>query len=250
MTISMTHPVALRHTARGGLALWVGVGLYGLQLYAGSRLLRDPDTLWQITLGQWIVAHRAVPQVDMFSFTMHGQPWISTQWLAQVLYAQAWSVAGWAGPVVLAAAAIALTFALLARELTRRLSDSAALIFVAAAITLTAEHLLARPHVLAMPVMVAWVAGLIAAADRRSAPSFALLPLMALWANLHGGFVLGLALIAPIALDAVWHAARDAPPWRCAGHCSPSPRSPRVASPPMAGTHCWRREKFSASARP
>jgi hypothetical protein len=210
MTISMTHPVALRHTARGGLALWVGVGLYGLQLYAGSRLLRDPDTLWQITLGQWIVAHRAVPQVDMFSFTMHGQPWISTQWLAQVLYAQAWSVAGWAGPVVLAAAAIALTFALLARELTRRLSDSAALIFVAAAITLTAEHLLARPHVLAMPVMVAWVAGLIAAADRRSAPSFALLPLMALWANLHGGFVLGLALIAPIALDAVWHAARDA----------------------------------------
>jgi hypothetical protein len=30
-----------------------------------------------------------------------------------------------------------------------------------------------------------------------------LLPLMALWANLHGGFVFGLVLIAPIALDAV-----------------------------------------------
>jgi hypothetical protein len=209
MTISMTYPVARRRTVRGGLALWIGVGLYGLLLYAGNRLLRDPDTLWQITLGQWIVAHRAVPQEDMFSFTMHSQPWISTQWLAQVLYAQARSIAGWAGPVVLAAAAIALTFALLARELTRRLSDRAALIFVAAAIMLTAEHLLARPHVLAMPVMVAWVAGLIAAADRRGAPSFALLPLMALWANLHGGFVLGLALIAPIALDAVWHAERD-----------------------------------------
>jgi hypothetical protein len=34
-----------------------------------------------------------------------------------------------------------------------------------------------------------------------------LLPLMALWANLHGGFVLGLALIAPVALVAVWDAA-------------------------------------------
>ena len=32
-----------------------------------------------------------------------------------------------------------------------------------------------------------------AAADRGRAPSFLLLPLMALWANLHGGFVLGLA---------------------------------------------------------
>jgi hypothetical protein len=67
-------------------------------------------------------------------------------------------------------------------------------------------HLLARPHVLALPVMVAWVGGLIAAADRRGAPSFWLLPLMALWANLHGGFVFGLVLIAPIALDAVLNA--------------------------------------------
>jgi hypothetical protein len=52
-------------------------------------------------------------------------------------------------------------------------------------------------------LMVAWAGGLIAAADRRGAPSFRLLPLMALWANLHGGFVFGLVLIAPIALDAV-----------------------------------------------
>jgi hypothetical protein len=50
------------------------------------------------------------------------------------------------------------------------------------------------------------VGGLVAAADRRGAPSFWLLPLMALWANLHGGFVLGLALVAPVAVDAVWNA--------------------------------------------
>jgi hypothetical protein len=53
---------------------------------------------------------------------------------------------------------------------------------------------------------MAWVGGLIAAADRRGAPPFRLLPLMALWANLHGGFVLGLALVLPIALDAVLNA--------------------------------------------
>ena len=88
----------------------------------------------------------------------------------------------------------------------RHLSDSTALVFVAAALALTVPHLLARPHVLALPVMVPWVGGLIAAADRRGAPSFWLLPLMALWANLHGGFVFGLVLIAPIALDAVINA--------------------------------------------
>src|SRR6267378_49649 len=166
----------------------------------------QPDAMWQITVGQWISDHRAVPETDVYSFTMRGQPWISTQWLAQVLYAKAYAISGWSGPVVLAATAIAATFGLFARFLSRRLSESTTLVFIAAALALTVPHLLARPHVLALPVMVAWVGGLIAAADRRGAPSFWLLPLMALWANLHGGFVFGLVLIAPIALDAVLNA--------------------------------------------
>jgi len=176
---------------RGLLPLWVGIGVYALLLLVGSRLLNDPDTLWHITVGQWILDHRAMPETDVYSFTMRGQPWISMYWVAQVLYAKAYSVFGWSGPVVLAAAGSAATFALLAKLLSRHLSESTTTVFVAAALALTAPHLLARPHVLALPVMVAWVGGLIAAADRRDAPSFWLLPLIALWANLHGGFVLG-----------------------------------------------------------
>ena len=127
--------------------------------------------MWQITVGQWILDHRAVPVTDVFSFTMRGEPWISTQWLAQVLYAKTFAIAGWSGPVVLAAAAISATFALLTGFVSRRLSESTTLVFVAAALALTVPHLLARPHVLALPVMVAWVGGMIAAADRRGAPS-------------------------------------------------------------------------------
>ena len=206
MTVTVTHANDATHPMRGPLALWVGVCIYALFLLAGNRLLIDPDTLWQITVGQWIIDHRAVPETDVYSFTMRGQPWISTQWLAQVAYARAYAIAGWSGPVVLAAAAIAATFALLTKFLDRRLGESTTLVFVAAALALTVPHLLARPHVLALPVMVAWVGGLIASADRRDAPSFALLPLMVVWANLHGGFVFGLALTAPIAFDAILNA--------------------------------------------
>lgn len=191
---------------RGWLPLWVGVFAYALLFLAGDRLLVDPDTQWQITVGQWILDHRAVPETDVYSFTMRGQPWISTQWLAQVAYAQVHAWFGWAGAVVLAAAAGAATFVLLARFLGRSLSESATLVFVTVALALTAPHILARPHVLALPLMVMWIGGLIAAADKHCAPSFRLLPLMALWANLHGGFVFGLAMIAPIGLDAVVNA--------------------------------------------
>jgi hypothetical protein len=191
---------------RGSLPLWVGIVTYVVLIIGGDRLLLDPDTQWQIAVGQWILDHRAVPHTDIYSFTMRGAPWISTQWLAQVLYAEVHAWFGWTGPVVLAAGASAAAFALLARYLARSLDESAVLIFVAAALALTAPHLLARPHVLALPVMVGWIGELIAAADRRAGPPFRLLPLMALWANLHGGFVFGLVMIAPIALDAVINA--------------------------------------------
>src|SRR3979411_2045896 len=209
MTMSVANTAEDATPMRGLLPLWVGAGIYALFVLAGAQLLNYADAYWQITVGQWILDHRTVPQTDMYSFTMHGQPWISTQWLAQVMLAVCHSIGGWTGLVVLAATSIALTLALLVRFLSRRLSESASLAVVAMAVALVMAHLLARPHVLALPVMVAWVGGLVAAMDDRKAPSFWLLPLMALWANLHGGFVLGLALVAPMAVDAVWNA--DAP---------------------------------------
>ncbi|MEI9924641.1 MAG: hypothetical protein WDN50_14930 [Bradyrhizobium sp.] len=203
MTLSVTHSAERANSLRGLLPLWVGVFVYVLLVLAGNSLLRDPDTMWHITVGQWMLDNHAVPHTDIYSLTMRGQPWISMQWVAEVLYAKAYSLFGWSGPVALAAAGSALTFALLTKFLTRHLNDSTALVFVAAALALTMGHLLARPHVLALPVMIAWVGGLIDAADRRAAPSFWLLPLITLWANLHGGFILGLMLGGPIALDAV-----------------------------------------------
>src|ERR1700733_8774603 len=203
MTMSITHSAERASPMHGLLPLWVGVSVYAMLVLAGNHMLLDPDTMWHVTIGQWMLDHHAVPHTDPYSFTRQGQPWISMYWVSQVLYAKAYGLFGWSGPVVLAAAGSAAAFALLAKLLTRHLSESTTMVFIAAALALTVSHLLARPHVLAMPVMVAWVGGLMAAADRREAPSFWVLPLIALWANLHGGFILGIMLVGPIALDAV-----------------------------------------------
>jgi hypothetical protein len=185
---------------------WVGAGVYALLLINGSILLNDSDTYWHIAAGKWILDHHALPRVDIYSFTKAGEPWISTSWLAQVLFAATYEVAGWAGPIVLAATCIAATFALLVFVLSRRIPSTYAIMVALAALLLSTPHFFARPHVLALPVMVAWVNGLLSASERREAPSFWLLPLIALWANLHGGFVFGLALVAPFAFDALWNA--------------------------------------------
>ena len=77
---------------------WFGIWAYGNLLINGSSLLKDSDTYWQIITGKWILDHNALPRVDIYSFTKAGDPWISSSWLAQVLYAGAYELAGWAGP--------------------------------------------------------------------------------------------------------------------------------------------------------
>src|SRR5258708_4259356 len=188
---------------------WFGIWAYGIVLINGSLLLKDSDTYWQIITGKWILDHNALPRVDIYSFTKAGEPWISSSWLAQVLYAGAYEHAGWAGPVILAAGSIAATFALLAFFLGRRIPATYAMLTAFAAFVVSAGHFFARPHVLALPVMLAWVSGLLSASERREVPSFWVLPLLALWANLHGGFVFGLVLVAPFAIDALWNADRS-----------------------------------------
>ena len=79
--------------------LWVGIGVYAAVLICGRALLNDSDTYWQIAVGQWILDHHAMPRVDIYSFTKAGEPWMSSSWLAQVLYAVSYGLAGWSGVV-------------------------------------------------------------------------------------------------------------------------------------------------------
>ncbi|HSI01167.1 MAG TPA: hypothetical protein VLA02_11235 [Reyranella sp.] len=169
----------------------------------GLPLLADPDSHWHITVGNWILQHGAVPYVDPYCYTFTGQPWIAKEWLSQVLMALAYNLGGWAAVVALCAAAFGATSAVLMRILMRDIRPAPALLFTAAAFTMMASHFLARPFALAFPFMLIWVAGLVRAVEERRAPDWRLLFAMLLWANLHGGFTLGLMLGGVFGLEAL-----------------------------------------------
>ncbi|MGH6753157.1 MAG: hypothetical protein ACREDP_13415, partial [Bradyrhizobium sp.] len=113
-----------------------------------DRLLRDSDTYWHIVVGQWIIEQRAVPHVDLFSFTMRGAPWITSAWLSEVFYFAAFKLVGWPGPAMLAALSASIAFFLLTHLLLKRLPNVPVMMLVSAGIAMTANHTLARPHVL------------------------------------------------------------------------------------------------------
>jgi hypothetical protein len=181
------------------VAICVG---YVIVLFA-SAVLNDADTYWQIEIGRWVLEHHALPNADPFSYTFAGAPWTTHEWLSEVLMALAYRAGSWCGILVLFAAAAAATFGLLARYLARWLNQPAATAVFALGVACGASSLLARPHLLALPALTAWTIGLVSAKDNGAAPSALLLPLMTVWANLHGSFIFGLTLALPIAFEAV-----------------------------------------------
>jgi hypothetical protein len=189
--------------------LLVSAAVYVLLLALGPRLLNDPDSYSHIAVGRWILAHGTLPTSDPFSFSMRGEPWIAFEWLSEVVYAEVYALAGWNGMVAFASAMIALAVGLPMRFLLRELSAVWALFIVIPVVVLLAPHMLARPHVLTLPVMVAWAAALVDCMDRRTPPPYWALPLLTLWANLHGSVILALGLIGPAVLEELLARTRD-----------------------------------------
>jgi hypothetical protein len=185
------------------LPLCVGLVAFVTVLASGPGLLGDPDTYWHIVTGRWIIAHHAIPHVDLFSNSLQGAPWVAQEWLAEIIFAPLYDGFGWNGPMLATALAFAATLAILTRALLRYLEPVHALAGMATSWGLALPHLLARPHVLTLPVLVLWFAALASARSENRAPPLWLAGLMTLWANLHGGYVLGLVFAALFAGEAV-----------------------------------------------
>ena len=167
------------------------------------RVVFDNDTLWHIPTGEWILSHGAVPKVDVFSSTKLGAPWLTHEWLSEVLFAEVYRIAGWTGVLVLTSGGFALAFALLAFFLEDRPRPASGLILLVLAFALCIVSFSARPVALVAPALVVWATGLISAVEDERTPSLLLLPLMTIWANLHGSFIIGLASVGLFMMEAL-----------------------------------------------
>jgi hypothetical protein len=186
------------------LTFCLAAGLAGFALAAfAPGLLNDGDTYWHIRAGEWMLAHRAVLRSDIFSYTVAGAPWHTQEWLAEIAMALAWTMGGWAAIHLLFAACAGLTAGVVGYFVRQRVDTVPALLTVVLGLCCITGSLLARPHMLALPLLAIWACGLVAAREKDKAPSWWLIAVMPLWANLHGSFAFGLALAGALGVEAV-----------------------------------------------
>jgi hypothetical protein len=197
----MTDPAESKERRPSILPLFIAVLLVPAVLGSSQTIFNDGDVSWHIATGQWILDHRAIPHADPFSFTWAGKPWVPIEWLSEVFYASAYRLARYGGVAALVTAAlIALHFIVYSNA--SRWVRVALLPIVAMDFALI-PMLSARPHVLTWPILAFWVWLMLRAREIDRAPPFIAALLMALWANLHGGFVFGLAIAAAFGLEAL-----------------------------------------------
>ena len=193
------------------------VAMLGLLAFTNlsERLLGDAGIGWHIRTGQLILATHAISRVDPFSSSMAGHAWFAWEWLFDVTVGWLDSAAGLNGVVLFAALIIATVLAWTFGLLLRRGIN----IFVALALVLLAAatatiHFLARPHVLTWLLTVLWFWILDSSFGRgrtsrgRTWLPWMLAPLMLLWVNLHGGFLVGFVLLGIYWISVAWQWVR------------------------------------------
>jgi hypothetical protein len=155
-----------------------------------------PDT-WLTLVGGRYVAQHGLPHTDSLTFWTIGHSWVDQQWGAQLMFYEAAVHGSLRAALLIGVAAIGLAVVLTAIA-ARRLGGSSRSVAIAVALPLLGAPWAAevRAQSLAVPLFVA-VYALLAADSRRPGRRVLLtLPLLVLWANLHGSVALGAGLVA------------------------------------------------------
>ncbi len=195
------------------------LGIIVVAVFALFSLVVIPQMLVQDT---WLtlvsgreISQSGLPQVDALTVWARGSTWIDQQWLAQLLFYWTHEVGGI--KLVALAHVTAITVAIAsAIAAARSLGASPLAVSVVAAPAIVAAPwaFQARAQTFAIPLFV-WLVWLLAADSR--APSrrvLLVLPLLVVWANLHGTVVLAAGLVAVRGLTFVVDELRSRKPVR------------------------------------
>ncbi len=175
-------------------------GLFLALLAVGrDRMMRDPGTLWHTVVGEDILTSGHITDTDRFSFTFGGKTWLAQQWLGECIMALVHRAAGLDGLLLMACAILALTYAAVAARLNRSGLPAFHAIFITLlVIAASSHHFMPRPHLATIAFTGLTFAILVdVEAGRATVRRLWLLPLIiAIWTNIHGGALGGVAMIA------------------------------------------------------
>jgi len=157
----------------------------------GTTKVFESDTFWHIKLGQEILKNLSLPVTVPFTFTGEDVPWVATEWLSEIVFFILYSVGGFSGLILLNGVALAFCTLLVYGALRAHIGNTT-LSFIISLLwaVMSRDWFVERPHIFSILCMCSYLFYL-----SRLKSIFVFPLVMVLWANLHGGFILGLIFL-------------------------------------------------------
>jgi hypothetical protein len=161
--------------------------------------IADPDIWWHLHNAQYLAQHHALPNSDMYSFTVAGHPWMNHEWLSELPYYYGWRALGLAGVNAVTFAVLTLIF-LGVLYLAYRESGhfKASVLATSFAVPLASVSFGPRTILFGYAYMVVLLILLQRFRQLGKAPLWTLPLLFCLWINTHGSWSLGLLIFSMI----------------------------------------------------
>lgn len=156
----------------------------------------DPDYWWHLRTGQLIAETGAVPHEDVFSYTAPGKPWVAHEWLAELVMYWLYAGGGYVADVAAFSLVVTLAYVVVYRLLRRLGVYKTTMTAIVLWTAVVRPALWApRPQLFTFLLFAVYLYVLFVYKREGRARLWLLPPLMALWVNLHAGYVIGLFLI-------------------------------------------------------
>ncbi|HET59682.1 MAG TPA: hypothetical protein ENN32_04870 [Chloroflexi bacterium] len=165
-----------------------------LVFFMSARAPVDTDMYWALRVGKEIVEQRTFVRTDPITYTHAGNDWVAHSWLFDVWLYGMYAWLQYHGLVLLVALLAMLTMGLLWLQLSGpAVYRTLAVVFTS---LIAAPSWTPRPQMVTMLLLCLVILLLLLYRKRQKRVLlFALPPVMILWANLHGGYILGLGVI-------------------------------------------------------
>ncbi len=159
--------------------------------------ITNNDLFLHLKTGALVLDSGSVPRVDDYSALARGRPYVAHEWLAAVVF-RIVERAGGPDALILFKALVAALVAAALYAAARALGAEPVLVLpgLALAMVLAAARFLERPHIFTYLMTALLLLLLARRAAGKRAPLWAFVPAQVVWANLHGGFLLGPGVVA------------------------------------------------------